>query len=57
MQKKELSSPSIEITKNKKYYTPPKIEAIGDVRDATRGSTLGDTDAGGHGANVPSDPG
>lgn len=43
--------------RRKKIYTMPKIEMIADVREVTKGSTIGGTDAGGQSANVPSDPG
>ena len=39
----------------KKEYSSPTIEAIGEVRNITRGATIGGTDAGGQSANVPSD--
>ena len=48
---------SAEIQQKKKHYTSPKVEMIADVRTATKGSTLGNTDSGGNGSEVPSDPG
>jgi len=57
MNEKETVNTTVKTAENKKHYTSPKIEMIGEVKDATRGSTINNTDAGGQGANVPSDPG
>jgi hypothetical protein len=40
----------------KKVYTAPRIEAVSSVREATKGSTLGQNDANGTSGPLPSDP-
>ena len=54
MKKEELVSLSIK--KEKKHYTSPRIEAIADVRELTKGTEIGGSDAGGQGSPVPYDP-
>ena len=56
MKTEEIVSPSMKRVEKKKCYTSPKIEAIASVREITKGSTLGTTDAGGNSSNTPSDP-
>ena len=56
MENEEILSPSLKKMKKKKCYTTPKIETIASVREATKGSEIGRTDAGGQSSNVPSDP-
>ena len=57
MEKEEIVSSAMNKMEKKKCYTAPKVEAIASVREMTKGATLGNTDAGGNSANVPSDPG
>lgn len=47
MRKNELSTPLMITTKTKKYYTSPKIEVIGDIKDATRGGGMNAVDSAG----------
>ena len=42
--------------KIKKKYASPTVKGIGEVRDITKGSTIGNTDSGGQNSNVSSDP-
>ena len=57
MKKNERIETEMKNELKKRVYAPPTIEAIGEVRDVTRGSTLGNTDSGGQSSNVPSDAG
>ena len=57
MTKKEQTGTEIKMEMEKKEYSSPTIEKIGEVRDITQGSTMGNTDSGGQGSKVPSDPG
>ena len=56
MRKKERAEAEITGKSKKKDYNSPKIEVIADLREITKGSTIGNTDAGGQNSRVPSDP-
>ena len=58
MTQKEQTESEIKMEMEKKRYSPPTIEAIGEVRDFTKGGQGFNADNGTHRAGgPPSDPG
>jgi len=55
MKEEKTMNTTAKLAENKKHYTSPKIEMIGEVKDATRGAIGSGSDAAGH-VPVPYDP-
>lgn len=53
MERKEIKNS--EAGREKKLYSAPKMEAIANVREITKGDTGSDPDNGGHQSGPPSD--
>ena len=57
MIKKEQTETEVKMEMKKKEYSPPTFEAIGEVRDITKGGgSTANADGNGYWDNNPSDP-